>query len=140
MVREQVAIQHRAHVLFANADGIVRIRLAAFGRDVAAGIVDENIDRPELSRRRLDDARDVVAMREIAEHADGAHAVRRRHRFRDRRQRRSLAIFRRTVLAHAVDRDIGAEAGEPFGKGPAEPAARAGDQCDLALQRPRVIV
>ena len=58
----------------------------------------------------------------------------------DRRQRRSLAIFRRSVLAHAVDRDIGAEACEPLGKRPAKSAACAGDQRDLALQRPRGVV
>ena len=58
----------------------------------------------------------------------------------DRRQRRSLAIFRRSVLAHAVDRDIGAEACEPLGEGAAEPAACAGDQRNLALQRPRGVV
>ena len=60
--------------------------------------------------------------------------------FGDRRQRRSLAIFRRAVLAHAVDRDIGAEACEPFGERAAEPAAGAGDQRNLALQRPRGVV
>ena len=53
--------------------------------------------------------------------------------FGDRRQRRALAIFRRPVLAHAVDRDVGAQAGEPFGERAAEPAARAGDQRNLAL-------
>jgi hypothetical protein len=39
------------------------------------------------------------------------------------------------MLAHAVDGDIGAKACEPLGECPAKPAARAGDQCDLALQR-----
>ena len=132
-MREQVAVEHRAHILLANADGIVRIGLAALGGDVAAGIVDENVDRAQLPRRGLDHARDVGALGEIAEDADGAHAMRGCHRFRDRRQRRSLAIFRRAVLAHAVDRDIGAEARQPFGEGAAKPAARAGDQRNLAL-------
>ena len=133
MVREQVAVEHRAHVLLADADGIVRIGLAALGGDVAAGIVDENVDRPQFLRRGLDHPRDVGALREIAEHADGADAMRRCNVRGDRRQCRSLAIFRRSVLAHAVDRDIGAEAREPFGERPAEPAARAGDQRNLAL-------
>ena len=138
--RQQVAIQHGADILFADADGIVRIGLAAFGGDVAAGIVDQNIDRSQRLRGGLDHPRDVGAKCEIAENADGAHAMRRRHLFRDRGQRRSLAVFSRAVLAHAMDRDIGAETGEPFGEGPAESAACAGDQCNLAREWPRGVV
>ena len=105
----------------ADADSVVRIGLAAFGRDVAAGIVDENIDRPQFFRHGLDHPRDVGAISEIAERADGADAMRRRHRFRDRRQCRSLAIFHRAMLAHAVNGDIGTQACKPFGKGSARP-------------------
>jgi hypothetical protein len=137
---EQVAIQHRAHVFFLDRNRIVRIRLAAFGGDVAAGIVDENIDRAEFSARRLDHAGDVGPQREIAEHADGPHAMGCCDFFRYRRQRRSLAIFRRPVLAHAVDCDVGAHACEFFGESAAEPAACARDQCDLALESPRAVL
>ena len=138
--REQVAVEHRAHVLLADADSIVRIRLAALGGDVAAGIVDENIDRSQFFRRGLDHPRDVGALCEIAEHAHGADAMRRCNVCGDRRQCRSLAIFRRAMLAHAVDGDIGAKAREPLGERPAKPAARPGDQRHLALQRPRVVM
>ena len=106
--------------------------LAAGGGDIAAGIVDEDIDRPERARCCLDDAVDVFAFGQIAEHADGAHAVIRGHRFRDGGQRGAFAIFRRAVLAHAVNGDIGAQAGEPLGEGAAEPASGAGHQRDLA--------
>ena len=140
MVREQVTVEHRAHIFLADADGIVRIRLAALGGDVAAGIVDENVDRPQFFRRSLDHARDVGALCEIAEHADGAHAMRRCNVRGDRRQCRSLAILRRAILAHAVNGDIGAQAREPFGERPAKPAAGAGDQRNLALQRPGGVV
>ena len=133
---EQVAVEHRAHVLFADADSIVRIGLAALGGDVAAGIVDENVDRPQFFCRGLDHPRDVGTISEIAEHADGAHAMRRCNVRGDRRQRRSLAILRRAIFAHAVNGDIGAEACQPLGERPAKPAARAGDQRNLALQRP----
>ena len=61
--------------------------------------------------------------------------MRRCHVRGDRRQRRSLAILRRAILAHAVNGDISAEAREPFGEGAAQPAARSGDQRNLALQR-----
>jgi len=131
------AIEHRAHILLADTDGIVRIGLAALGCDVAAGIVDENVDRAQLLRRGLDHPRDVGAISEIAEDADGADAVRRRHRLRDRGQRRPLAIFRRAVFAHAVDRDIGTQARETFGEGAAKPAACSGDERNLALERRR---
>ena len=137
---EQVAVEHRAHVLFADADSIVRIGLAALGGDVAAGIVDENVDRAQLLRRGLDHARDVRALGEIAEHADGADAMRRCNLFGDRRQRRSLPILRWSILAHAVDRDIGAEACQPFGERAAKAATCAGDQRNLALERPRSVV
>jgi hypothetical protein len=102
--------------------------------------VDENVDRPQFFRRGLDHPRDVGALCEIAEHADGADAMRRRHRFRDRRQRRTLAILRRAILAHAVNGDIGPQARQPFGERPAKPAARAGDQRNLALQRPGGVI
>ena len=39
------------------------------------------------------------------------------------------------MFAHAMYRDIGAHRCQPFGEGAAEPAARAGYQRDLALQR-----
>ena len=107
---EQVSIEHRAHILLGNADGIVRIGLATFGRDVATGIVDENVDRAQLLRRRLDHPRYVGAGSEIAEDTDGSYAMHGSNFSGDRRQRRTLAIFRRSVFAHAVDRDIGAEA------------------------------
>jgi hypothetical protein len=132
----QIAVKDRAHVLFADADGVVRIGLAAPGGDVAAGVVDENVDRTQFLRRGLDHPRDLGAIGEIAEHPDGADPMRRCNVCSDRRQRRSLAIFSRAMLAHAVDGDIGAEACQPFGKGPAQAAARAGDQRNLALQRP----
>ena len=114
--------------------------MPAFGGDVAAGVVDEDIDRTKLSRRRLDHAGDVGAQREIAEHANGPHAMCSGDFFRHRRQRRSLAILRRAIFAHAVDGDIGAEARQPFGERPAKPAACAGDQRNLALQRPGGII
>jgi hypothetical protein len=60
--------------------------------------------------------------------------------FRHRRQRRSLTIFRRSILAHAVDRDVGAHRCQPFGECPAQPAARAGHQRDLAVEYPRAMV
>ena len=78
-----------------------------------------------------------LAISEIAEDADGADAVRRGHRLGDRGQRRPLAIFRWAVFAHAVDRDIGAQAREPFGEGAAKPAAGSGDQRNLAVDRRR---
>ena len=140
MVEQQIAVEHRAHVFLADADGVVRIGLAARGGDVAAGIVDEDVDRPELLRRGLDHARDVGAIGEIAEHADGADTMRRSHGLRHRRQRRSLAILGRAVLAHAVNGDVGAEACQPLGERPAKPAARAGYQRHLALQRPGGVV
>ena len=136
MVREQIAIEHRANVLLADTDGVVRIGLAALRRDVAAGIVHENVDRPEFFRRGLDHARDVSTIGEIAEHPNGADAMRRRHSFRDRRQRRSLAIFGGAIFTHAVYGDVGTEAREPLGERPAKPSARAGDQRNLAFQRP----
>ena len=109
------------------------IGLAAGRGDVAAGIVDEDIDRPERARRRLDDPLDVLAFGQVAEHADGAHAViASPTASRHRRQRGAFAIFGRAVLAHAVNGDVGAEAGEPLGEGAAEPASGAGHQRDLA--------
>ncbi len=129
---EQVAVQHRAHVLLADVDGIVRVGLAAGGGNVSAGIVYEDIDRPEPLRRGLDHPVNVGALGQIAEHADGADAVVAGHRLRDCGQGRPLAILRRAVLAHAMDGDIGAEAREPLGESAAEPASGAGYQCDLA--------
>ena len=73
---EQVAVQHRAHVLLANVDGVVRIGLAAGRGDIAAGIVDEDVDRPERFARAVATTRSMSrALGQVAEHADGAHAV-----------------------------------------------------------------
>ena len=71
---QQVAVEHRPHILLADVHGVVRVRLAARGRDVAAGIVNQDIDRPERassSRPRADSA----PQREVAEHANGADAM-----------------------------------------------------------------
>ena len=104
---ERISVQHRADIFLANTNRIVRVRLAALGRDIAPGIVDEDIDRSQALHRRFDDPRDVRSQRQIAEDADGAYTMIFRHGFGDRGQRRSLSIFRRVVLTHAVDRDMG---------------------------------
>ena len=55
-----------------------------------------------------------------------------RNNFRDGGECGTFAIFRRPVLAHAVHGDVGAEARQPLGECAAKPAARAGDEGDLA--------
>ena len=92
----------------------------------------EDIDRPEFLRRGLDHPIDVGTLCQVTEHADRTDAMLGGHGFRDGGQRRSFAIFRGTVLAHAMDGDIGAQARKPLCKSPAEAAPGAGDQCDLA--------
>src|SRR4051812_28657966 len=134
---EQIAVEHRADVFLANAYGVIRIGLAAPGGDVASGIVDEDVDWPQFLYRGFDDARDLTAVGEIAQHADGADAMRCGNVRGDRRQRRSFAVLGWAILAHAVNGDIGSEAREPLGERAAKPASRAGNQRNLALERSR---
>ena len=68
----------------------------------------------------------------VAEHALAADAELLADLCGDRGEGGALAIFRRPVLAHAVDGDIGAERGELLRKGASEPASRAGHQRHLS--------
>ena len=60
MVDKQVAVEHRADVRLLDQDRIVGVGLAAGCRDVAAGVVDQDVDRAELG---LDPAHDLGDLR-----------------------------------------------------------------------------
>jgi hypothetical protein len=110
------------------------------GCDVAAGIVHENVDRPERGFRLGNRARDVLALGEIAEHALAADAELLADLCRHGGKCGALAIFCRPVLAHAVDGDVGAERRQLLGKGAAKPAPRARHQRHLACQNLRRVM
>ena len=87
-----------------------------------------------LLKLSADDARDLVGPGEVAEDADGLHAMRLADLVCGRGQRGALAELGRAVLAHAVDGDGRAHLRQGLGEGAAEAAAGAGDQRHLALQ------
>ena len=89
------------------------------------GVVDQDVDAPELGHRLADHGVDLVPRGDIGDdrdRLDAAVADLARHR---------LGFL---LVAAGVDDDMGALARQPQRRGAADVAAGAGDQCDLAIE------
>src|SRR3712207_1035526 len=77
-------------------------------------------DRPQITGQ--------TRQAEIAQDAAGPSVVLGGNGFGRGRERRTLAVFRRSLLAHALDADTATEGSEPLRKGASEPPTGAGDK------------
>jgi hypothetical protein len=86
-----------------------------------AGVVDDDVDLPELVDRLLDELVGDVLVREVAGEGDGLAL--------------DLAgCLLGDVAVEVVDQDLGALLGEQLGGRPADAASRAGDDRRLAVK------
>src|ERR1700728_803255 len=121
----------RADVLERMAERVVRLRLAARSADVAAGAIDQDIDPAELGLDILLHSRHRRLVADVADHRRGLAAMP-GDRLGDRTEIGGLAEFGRRGPGYVVDGNVRAELRQPFRHRPPEPAARAGDERDLA--------
>ena len=118
---QQVAVEHGPHVLRLDVHDVVGIGLAAGRGDVAAGIVHQDVDRPELGHRREHGALDV-AMRVRSPRISPSGRRARRSRAPHRSSVSAAPVLRWPVFAHAVHGDVAAQRRQSLGEGAPQPA------------------
>ena len=125
----EVVLGQRPDVLERDAERIVGHGLAAGGADVAAGAIDQDVDRPELGLDVLSHFRHRRLVADVAGDRGDRAAVA-GDLLGDGIEVGGLAILGRLGPGQVVDRDVRAELGQPFGHGAPEAAARSGDEGD----------
>ena len=137
-----VAIHHGANVSQRDANGVVRRRFAgvrshgALGADVATGVVDQNVDRPETRTDLVVQLFDRRFVGEVAVHREHLPLGLCRHFGGDCLEGVGLTEGAGRRRSGAVNRDPCAQAGQVAGNDPPDPAGRARDPGHLAGQPP----
>ena len=136
----QVAIEHGADVFQRYVHGVVLdgfpgLRAGrALRADIAAGVVDENVDVPETLADLCGQALDRGVVRQIAVDGEHVRVVGFRDRRGDRFERIGLVESTRRNGGGAVDGDFRTEAGEMVGDDAPDAARGAGHPRNFACE------
>src|SRR5262249_16155817 len=119
-------LRHEEHALQVHRDDPVELRLAIGFEglaDVHAGIVEQDVDRPELARRRAGEGPAGRDIGDIDRAVQGAPA-----------ERPDLisGFVGLGIVSQMAKGDVRALGGECQRRGAADPARAAGDQCDFS--------
>jgi hypothetical protein len=116
-------IDHRPHVFLFNHDGVVRVRLTTFRGNVATGVVNKDINRPQNVCDFLNDAPDLFIVSQVSEHADSFYSVQLADLASCISERRPFAVLGRTVFTHTMNADVAAQVRQRFRERSSKPTS-----------------
>ena len=133
--RQQVAVQDRLDVLLLDHHRVIGVGFSAGRSDVAAGIVDQDVNRPQALGHLVNDPCDRLTVGQVGQHtqrlditmfADFPSGV---------RECCALAVLAGSLFTHPVNTHLGPGGSQVFGECSSQPSSSTCNQGHLALEK-----
>jgi len=129
----QVPLDHRAKVSLVDHDGVVRLGFPTVYRDIAARVVDEELERAEPGADLTDDPLDLARVGQVTDNTVSGNTELLADLCGRVGDGRSFTVFRGLIFNQTVDADRVTEPGETLRESASDSSTRPGDEGRLAF-------